>query len=468
MDDLVGTQENLTELTQSSSTNNQKSKPKFDPNKNHGRYSANDYSGCDGVSIEHPDLKAGDCCPACEEEDTRGVLYSMTPSTIIKLKGSPLIAGTRYELARLRCSFCGNYYVASLPDSAAKLPKYDETCRSSIAIARYYAGQPFHRIEQLQESQGIPMADATQWDLVSKLYYDSVKPIHSTLEQMASNGQLMHYDDTGNRILEAYGQKRGVHTTSFISMCGTHPIYLFFTSMNTAGKNQEELLKNRTTEESLMTMTDASSQNIPKYMDESLLARWILCLCLVHGRRKFHEIRHLFSKPCEFVLNTIGAIYYHEDHCKKHQLSPQARLEYHQTHSAPLMEGLRVWLNNQLLHRHVEEHSSLGNAIRYMLKHWQGLTRFLHVPGAPIDNSICEQAIKVAIRHRRNSLFYRTFKSAQVGDGLMSIIHTAAKNHINIFDYLNTLQRHKEQVKVTPAQWLPWNYQQTLHRALAA
>jgi transposase len=283
---------------------------------------------------------------------------------------------------------------------------------------------------------------------------------------MAPNGQLMHYDDTGNHILEA--KKRAVHTTSFISMCGTYPIYLFFTSLNTAGKNQEELLKNRTTKEPLMTMTDASRHNFPKYMDEELMARWILCFCLVHGRRKFYEIRHFFGKACEFVLDTIGAIYHHEDYCKKHHLDPQARLNYHQQHSAPLMEGLRIWFNNQLLYHYVEEHSGLGQAIRYMLKHWEGLTRFLHVAGAPIDNSICEQAIKVAIRHRRNSLFYRTFKSAQIGDGLMSVIHTAAKNHINIFDYLNTLQRHKGRVKEAPADWLPWNYQQTLHHALAA
>ena len=82
-----------------------------------------------------------------------------------------------------------------------------------------------------------------------------------------------------------------------------------------------------------------------------------------------------------------------------------------------------------------------------MLKHWEALTNFLRVAGAPIDNSLCEQAIKVAIRHRRNSLFYKTFKGAKMGDCLMSVIHTAAKNNINIFDYLNTLQRYQQLCK---------------------
>jgi hypothetical protein len=99
-----------------------------------------------------------------------------------------------------------------------------------------------------------------------------------------------------------------------------------------------------------------------------------------------------------------------------------------------------------------------------MLKHWHALTRFLSVAGAPMDNSLCEQAIKVAIRQRRNSLFYKTVKGAEVGDCLMTVIYTAAKNKINIFDYLNELQRNQIAVQADPASWLPWNYQDTLDK----
>lgn len=126
------------------------------------------------------------------------------------------------------------------------------------------------------------------------------------------------------------------------------------------------------------------------------------------------------------------------------------------------MQALWVWLNNQLLHQQVEPNNALGQSIKYMLRHWQPLTRFLHVAGAPIDNSVCEQAIKVAIRYRRNSLFYKTFFGAKVGDAIMSVIHTCAKNKVNFYDYLNTVQRHSLEVHDQPEQWLPWNYQATL------
>lgn len=439
----------------------QKRKPQFDPNQNHGRYGASDYTGCPRIPISHDQLKAGDCCPGCSEASLNGRLYGLLPKEVVRLEGSPTITGTCYEVERLRCGLCGDQYEAEIPKEIVDKPKYDETCQSAIAISRYYAGMPFKRLENLQALQGVPLADATQWDLMKKLY-PVVTPVYLALEESAGEGSLVYYDDTGNRILAVRGDKKAVHTTAFVSAFGSHMIYLFYTSQRYAGENMEILMADRKSDEPFITMTDASSQNRPKKMNENLLARWIMCFCLVHGRRKFYEVLNCFNEECEFVLNIIGEIYKHEAHCKKNKLDPQQRLAYHQEHSAPLMQALRVWLNNQLLHHLVEDNSGLGEATRYMLRHWDALTKFLSVVGAPIDNSLCEQAIKVAIRHRRNSLFYKTFKGAQVGDCLMSLIHTAAKNNINIFDYLNALQRNQKAVQENPTSWLPWNYQSTL------
>jgi len=333
----------------------------------------------------------------------------------VKLQGAPIITGTCYECEKLRCTLCGGQYEAKLPDQLASRPKYDETCRSAIAIARYYSGLPLKRLEGLQAAQGVPLADATQWDQISKLY-PLVLPVYEVMEKNAAQGQLIYYDDTGNRILEAKSKTKAVHTTAFISTFGRHLIYLFYTGQRYAAQNLELLVAKRTSEEELITMSDASAQNIPRKIDENLIARWVMCFCLVHGRRNFYEILGSFSPECEFVLGIISQVYKNEAHCKRNGLDPQMRLQYHKEHSRTLMEALRVWLNNQLLHHLAEDNSGLGQATRYMLRHWNALTQFLSVAGAPIDNSLCEQAIKVAIRHRRNSLFYKTFKGAEIGD----------------------------------------------------
>ena len=67
--------------------------------------------------------------------------------------------------------------------------------------------------------------------------------------------------------------------------------------------------------------------------------------------------------------------------------------------------------------------------------------------------------------HRKNALFYRTLHGAEVGDLFMTLIHTCQLCGANSFDYLTELLRHASELAATPAEWMPWNYRQTLERA---
>src|SRR5262249_16902674 len=109
--------------------------------------------------------------------------------------------------------------------------------------------------------------------------------------------------------------------------------------------------------------------------------------------------------------------------------------------------------------------SGLGKAIQYLLNHWPKLTLFLREPGAPIDNNVCERALKKAILHRKNALFYRTANGARVGDLFMSLIYTAELCGANPFDYLTHLVRNGDEVAQAPAGWMPWNYQEDHSRS---
>ena len=107
-------------------------------------------------------------------------------------------------------------------------------------------------------------------------------------------------------------------------------------------------------------------------------------------------------------------------------------------------------MEKQLEDRQVEPNSGLGQAMGYMLKHWAGLTLFLRKAGAPIDNNICERALKKAIIHRKNSLFYRSQHGADVGDIFMSLIYTCESCNANPFEYLQALQKHAKDVEENP------------------
>ena len=174
------------------------------------------------------------------------------------------------------------------------------------------------------------------------------------------------------------------------------------------------------------------------------------------------DVAEQFPDECRHVLESLAAVYHTDAQACQQKLSPQERLRLHQAQSGPVMEDLHVWLVQQLDQRRVEPNSGLGKAMAYMLRHWEKLTLFLRLPGAPLDNNICERALKKAIRHRRNSLFYKTHHGAHVGDVFMSLIHTCELCGANPFDYLAELERHADQLGTGPQNWLPWNYRETL------
>ena len=90
-----------------------------------------------------------------------------------------------------------------------------------------------------------------------------------------------------------------------------------------------------------------------------------------------------------------------------------------------------------------------------MIKYWTDLTQFLRVPGAPLDNNICEQALKRCIQHWKNSLFYRTTQRAYIGDLFMSLTHTCNLTRVNPLDYLIALQKYSAKMFKYPSQWMP-------------
>jgi transposase len=74
-------------------------------------------------------------------------------------------------------------------------------------------------------------------------------------------------------------------------------------------------------------------------------------------------------------------------------------------------------------------------------------------------------ALKRAVLHRKNALFYRTLNGAQVGDLFMSLIHTCQLCGTNSLDYLTQFQRHAQELAANPAAWMPWNYGKAIQQA---
>lgn len=431
-----------------------------------GRLGAAAYEGAERVECRHEELAVGQRCPVCGQ----GTLYALPPGVEIRIDGNALLSAMRYELEKLRCSACGEIFTAGLPAGVSE-EKYSPQSRAVLAVSRYYLGVPGYRLQGYQAMQGVPVPDATQWDQI-ELVGDCAYKVFEQMEREAAQGEVMFHDDTGVRILELLKENRdrvaaaqarglsapeartGMHTTALAVKVGEHTAILYYSSRRHAGENLQRLLDKREAGlEKPLAMSDALSSN--EVADESMLIR---CHCLAHGRRKFSDLEAVFPRECQVVLEVIGQVFDHDEQARKEQLFPEARLAYHQAHSRPLMDELKGWLDKQIDDHLVEPNSSLGKAIAYMQRHWETLTRFLSVPGAPMDNNLAERLLKLFIRQRKNSLLYKTPHSAYIASVLSSLIATCIYGGVNAVDYLVALQENRREVFADPEAWLPWAY----------
>jgi hypothetical protein len=431
-----------------------------------GCLGAEAYEGADRVECRHEELSPGQRCPVCGQ----GTLYELPAGVEIRLDGHALLSAIRYELHKLRCSACGQIFTAGLPDKVGE-EKYSARARAVLALSRYYLGVPGYRVQGYQAMLGVPVPDATQWDQIEKVG-DCAYVVFAQMEKVAAQGELIFQDDTAVRIVslmqenlklvsaaQAQGlstpkERTGLHTTALAVKVGEHTAILYYSSRRHAGENLQGLLDKR--EAGLakpLAMSDALASN--EIANEAALIR---CHCLAHGRRKFSDLEEVFPQECQVVLEVIRQVFDHDEQAHKEQLSSEARLAYHQAHSQPLMATLNKWLDKQIDDHLVEPNSSLGKAIVYMQNHWETLTRFLSVPGAPLDNNLAERALKLFIRQRKNSLFYKSPHSAYIASVLTSLIATCLYAGVNAVDYLVALQEHRGEVFADPAAWLPWTY----------
>jgi hypothetical protein len=443
----------------------------------HGRNGAKAYVGADKIPVPHDKLHPGDICPACQ----KGKLYRLPqPAVLLRIRAMAPLLASCYELERLRCNTCGEVFTAETPDGVGP-DKYDETAAAMIGLLRYGSGLPFNRIARLERGFGIPLPPPTQWGIVEHAAR-WMTPAFQELIRQAAQAKVVHNDDTKMKVLELMagarhdadeaddderdkpaGERTGIFTSGILADAGGHRIALFFTGHQHPGENLADVLARRAAElPPPIQMCDALAANTAGEL------RTIVANCIAHARRNFVDVATNFPDECRHVLDQLRLVYQNDAVTRAQTMSDDERLAFHIEHSKKVMEDLKAWMQALLDEHKVEPNSGLGEAIKYMTKHWPKLTLFLQQPGAPLDNNAVERTLKKAISHRKNSLFYKTLNGAHVGDMFMSFIHTCELGDVGPFDYLVALLRHHDEVAAHPADWMPWNFTDALARLTSA
>ena len=354
----------------------------------------------------------------------------------IRVDGQALRSAIRYAGAKLRGSACGQICTAGLPEGARETTDSPQA-RAVLAVGRSCLGWPWSRLEASQARLGVPVPEATQWEQIEAVG-DGASKVLAPREHEAAQGALILHDDTAGRLLalrqenralvaaaQAHGlstpqDRTGMHTTALVVKVGEHTAILYDSSRRHAGENLQGLLDQRAAGLAKpLALSDALASHA--LTNEAAVLR---CHCLAHGRRKCSDLAEVFPHACQVVLEVMSQVFDHDEQARKEPRSPEERLGDHQARSQPLMDGLKRWRDTPCDEHLVEPTSTLGKAMGYRQRHGVPLTRFLSVPGAPLDHHLAERAVQLCIRQRTHARFFQSEHSAAIARGRTSLMAT--------------------------------------------
>jgi hypothetical protein len=137
-------------------------------------------------------------------------------------------------------------------------------------------------------------------------------------------------------------ERRGLLTSGVAELRDGHRVALFFSGRRHAGEDLAEALKPRAAAlPPPIQMGDALSRNLPGELQT------ILAHCLAHPRRQFVEVHERFPGPCRYLLEALAVVYRNDATARQRQLSPEARLRWHQEASGPTLRQLHDWLTRR-------------------------------------------------------------------------------------------------------------------------
>ena len=157
------------------------------------------------------------------------------------------------------------------------------------------------------------------------------------------------------------------------------------------------------------------------------------------------------------ALARIGKLY--EIEAELRGQPAEHRRAVRQQRSRPIIEALHGWLQEQL--PRLSASSALGDAMRYALRHWAGLAKFLDDGRIELDTNTVERGMRPVALARKNALFAGSDGAAEHWAIAMTLITTAKLNGVEPLAWLtDVLERlvsgRTRQHEI--AQLLPWHW----------
>lgn len=352
----------------------------------------------------------------------------------------------RHERVKYACPCCdGGLRLAAKPAQVIPKGLLTEAALAWVIASKYLDGLPLYRQAALLGRFG--GTDLSRNTLAASVVRvgQAVQPVVNLLRDALLDAFLVHGDETEVQVLKEPGRTAQAKSYMWVQMTevsgadGTGPpIRLFGYSPSRSTHSARALYEGMRPGGVLM------SDGYEPYAAIAGQHRLVHLGCWAHCRRYFHEALQALPKdrrgpqqlPARFI-ELIGQLYKVEADARRENLDAQMLQHRRTQHSVPVLEQIEA-LALQHLHG-VLPGSLLGKALHYLTAQWPKLVRYVDDGRYPIDNNVCENAIRPFVVGRRNWLFADTVAGAHASANLYSLLQTCVANRIDGYRYLTAL-----------------------------
>ena len=304
-----------------------------------------------------------------------------------------------------------------------------EALVADVLVSKYADHLPLYRQAQILAREGVHLNRSTLAHWVGFAAYE-LGPLHARLVEILKASRKLFADETRCPVLDP---GRGKTKTGYLWAIarddrpwgGTDPPGVAY--IYAPGRGTEHAIRTLAGFSGVLqvdgyaaydALADGKRTNAPVR----------LALCWSHFRRRFYEIAKSGNAPIATeALARIGALYTIETEIRGS--GPDERRAVRQQRARPLVIDLHDWLEEQL--RRVPGRSPLAGAMRYGVRHRDGLGQFLDDGCIEIDTNVVERAIRPIALNRKNALFAGSDEGGANWATIASLIETCKLNGVN-------------------------------------
>src|SRR4051794_10449419 len=369
-------------------------------------------------------------CPCCG-----GAMHVIGEDTSEMLDIVPAALRVRViRRPRYGCRACEEAVVqAPAPERPITGGMATEALLAHVLVAKYGDFLPLYRQAQIFARQGVELDRSTLCDWVGRACW-WLEPLWRLLHRHVMSSTKIFADDTTLPVLDP-GRGR-TKTGRFWGYAiddrpwsgSTPPAVVYLYAEDRKGERPAAHLAEFTG----VLQVDGYS-GFKSLLENRPPGEIRLAFCWAHCRRRFYDIHQATGSPlAEEALRWIGELYATEAEIRGRPA--EERRAVRQERSRPVVEALHAWLTAQL--GRVSGKSALAKAIRYALRHWQGLVLFLEDGRLELDSNTIERAIRPIALGRKNSLFAGSDGGACHWAIVASLVATAKLNGVEPLAWL--------------------------------